>query len=84
MGFTLIELLVVISIIGFLAAASLVAFNTVRMKARDVRRRADLVQIQKALELNFDKYNAYTQAREHVYRHQLRWIRWLWCGRRYG
>ena len=51
----------VISIIGFLATASMVAFNNVRKKARDVRRKADLVQIQKALELNFDKYNAYTQ-----------------------
>ncbi len=60
-GFTLIELLVIISIIGFLASASLVAFNNARMKARDTKRRADLVQIKKALALNYDKYNAYTQ-----------------------
>ena len=61
LGFTLIELLVVISIIGFLATASMVVFNSVRMKARDSKRKADLTQIRKALDLNFDKNNAYTQ-----------------------
>jgi len=56
LGFTLIELLVVISIIGFLATASLVAFNSARTKARDTRRKADLTQIRKALDLYYDKY----------------------------
>lgn len=58
-GFTLIELLVVISIIGFLATASMVVFNSVRMKARDARRKADLTQIKKALDLYFDQYGYY-------------------------
>ncbi|MDD5071699.1 MAG: type II secretion system protein [Patescibacteria group bacterium] len=58
-GFTLIELLVVISIIGFLATAVLVAFSSARLKARDARRRADLVQIQKALELYYDNKQTY-------------------------
>ena len=58
-GFTLIELLVVVSIIGFLASASLVALNSARMKVRDSRRKADLTQIRKALDLYFDKYGYY-------------------------
>ena len=58
-GFTLIELLVVISIIGFLATASMVVFNSVRIKARDVKRIADIKQIQKALDLYYDQNSAY-------------------------
>jgi len=60
-GFTLIELLVVISIIGLLSTVSLVLLNNARMKARDARRKADLIVIRKALELNFDKNSAFTQ-----------------------
>ena len=45
----MIELLVVISIIGFLATASMVVFNSARMKARDAKRVADLRQIAVAL-----------------------------------
>ena len=58
-GFTLIELLVVISIIGFLASAALVALNSARMKARDARRLADMVQIQKALDLYYQDNSRY-------------------------
>jgi len=58
-GFTLIELLVIISIIGFLASAALVAFNSARMKARDARRQSDMRQIVAALELYYDKYGKY-------------------------
>lgn len=57
LGFTLIELLVVISIIGFLATASMVVFNNVRMKARDARKIADFKQIQTALNLFYDANN---------------------------
>jgi len=49
-GFTLIELLVVISIIGTLAALSLVAFGPSQKQARDTQRKSDLKQYQTALE----------------------------------
>lgn len=50
-GFTLIELLVVISIIGILSSFLLANFVGVRQRARDGVRKADLRQIQSALEL---------------------------------
>jgi len=58
-GFTLIELLVVISVIGLLASVILVSVNNARAKSRDARRKADLQQIQKAMELYFDKTGSY-------------------------
>ncbi|OGE76633.1 MAG: hypothetical protein A3C85_02550 [Candidatus Doudnabacteria bacterium RIFCSPHIGHO2_02_FULL_48_21] len=58
-GFTLIELLVVISIIGLLASVVLVSLNAARAKARDTKRKADLAQIVKALELYYDQYGVY-------------------------
>ncbi len=53
-GFTLIELLVVITIIGILATIVMVSVNSARVKARDVRRIADLRQVALALEMYFD------------------------------
>ncbi len=58
-GFTLIELLVVVSIISLLSSVLLVAFSSARSKARDARRRSDLAQIAKALELYYDQNNTY-------------------------
>jgi type II secretion system protein G len=58
-GFTLIELLVVIAIIGLLATLSVVAFESSRIKARDAKRKSDLKNIQKALELYYTNNNAY-------------------------
>ena len=54
LGFTLIELLVVISIIGFLATASMVVLNSARVKARNVRRNSDITQLAKAFRLAAD------------------------------
>jgi len=59
LGFTLIELLVVISVIGFLASASIVALDNARMKARDDRRMSDIKQFQKAMDLYYDTNNIY-------------------------
>jgi len=50
-GFTLIELLIVVAIIGILATFLMVNFVGVRQRARDAQRKADLRQIQSALEL---------------------------------
>ena len=59
LGFTLIELLVVISIIGFLASASMVMFNSARIKARDVKRKSDLKQLSSAIQLYYDTNSSY-------------------------
>lgn len=50
-GFTLIELLIVIAIISILATLLMVNLVGVRQRARDGQRKADLRQIQSALEL---------------------------------
>jgi type II secretion system protein G len=50
-GFTLIELLIVIGIIGILSTLLMANFVGVRQRARDSQRKADLRQMQAALEL---------------------------------
>lgn len=58
-GFTLIELLVVIAIVALLSSVVLASLNSAREKARDVTRQSDLREIQKAMELYYDKYGTY-------------------------
>lgn len=58
-GFTLIEILVVMTIIGILTTISLVNYRTSQIKARDTRRKSDLSQIQKALEMYYNDYGVY-------------------------
>ncbi len=60
-GFTLIELLTTIALIGVVAAASLTILNPVTQlqKARDSRRKSDLLQIQSAFELYRSDQGAY-------------------------
>lgn len=50
-GFTLVELLIVIAIIGILSTLLTANFIGVRQRSRDSQRKADLRQIQSALEL---------------------------------
>jgi len=50
-GFTLIELLVVVAIIGILASFLVVNYIGIRGRARDAQRKADMRQIQSAVEL---------------------------------
>jgi len=50
-GFTLIELLIVMSIIGILAGMLLASYGGAQAKARDSRRKSDLAQVKRALEL---------------------------------
>jgi type II secretion system protein G len=50
-GFTLIELLIVIVIIGILVTMGTFAFISSQKKARDSKRKEDLTQIAKALEM---------------------------------
>jgi prepilin-type N-terminal cleavage/methylation domain-containing protein len=58
-GFTLIELLVVIAIVSLLSSVVLASLNTARSKARDVKRLAEVRQLQTALEFYFDDNGAY-------------------------
>lgn len=59
LGFTLVELLVVISIIGLLATSAFIGVSYSAKRARDTRRKADLRQLQKAVELYYDENQTY-------------------------
>lgn len=58
-AFTLVELLVVIAIIGLLSSVAVVALSGAGVNARNAKRKADLVQISKALELYYSDNGAY-------------------------
>ena len=58
-SFTLIELLVVIAVIGMLASIILVSLDPARKKARDTKRKMDLAQMSKAIEMYYDEYDSY-------------------------
>lgn len=61
LGFTLVELMVVISIISLLTSALLVSLDIARKKTRDIVRKSNLKQLEIALEMNYNAFNAYTQ-----------------------
>lgn len=50
-GFTIVELLIVIVVIGILAAITIVAYNGIQQKGRDVKRTSDATNIKKLLEI---------------------------------
>lgn len=58
-GFTLIELLIVIIILGVLAALITGNFFTSLKKGRDAKRKGDLEQIQRALEMYYEDKRTY-------------------------
>lgn len=58
-GFTLIEMLVVISIIAVIVALSLPNYLGARERARDTKRKSELVQLKNALRLYYNDYNRY-------------------------
>lgn len=58
-AFTLVELLVVIAIIGLLSSVAVVSLNGARVNSRNAKRKADFVQLSKALEMYYSVNNAY-------------------------
>ncbi len=60
-GFTLIELLLIITLIGVLAIAVIALLNPVGQfqKAQDAKRKSDLAQIQRLLELYYNDNDEY-------------------------
>jgi len=58
-GFTLIELLMVITIISVLTLLATYSYNNVQIKARDAKRKQDVKNVQKALQLYFDDKDTY-------------------------
>lgn len=61
-GFTLIELLVVIVIVGILSSLGIVNYLDARLRARDAQRKANLAQLQSALEFYRQDQAAYPAA----------------------
>jgi len=61
-GFTLIELLVVVAILGILATVGLSSFRISQIKSRDARRKSDLGQVQRALEMYYNDHGIYPAA----------------------
>lgn len=58
-GFTLVELLIVMAVMSILVGIGINTFSIAQKKARDARRKADLRQIQTALEIYRQDYGYY-------------------------
>jgi prepilin-type N-terminal cleavage/methylation domain-containing protein len=58
-GFTLIELLVVIAIIAILVAFVGANFLGARQRAKDIKKKSELVQMKNALRLYYNDYSTY-------------------------
>lgn len=66
-GFSLIELLVVISIIAVITGVSLTNFLGARQRARDAKRKSDLVQLKQSLRLYYNDYHKYPASDSNAY-----------------
>ncbi|MBP7875842.1 prepilin-type N-terminal cleavage/methylation domain-containing protein [Candidatus Woesebacteria bacterium] len=66
-GFTLIELIVVMAIMGVLAAIGMGSYNGVQSKARDARRKSDLANTTRALEMYYNDNKHYPFSDEFVW-----------------
>lgn len=58
-GFTLIELMIVIAVMGAVIVMAAGSYMTTQAKARDARRKSDLTQITRALELYYTDHGVY-------------------------
>lgn len=58
-GFTLIELLVVIAVIAVIVGFAMPNFLGVRERARDTKRKSELVQLKNALRMYYNDYQKY-------------------------
>ncbi len=58
-GFTLIEMLVVVSLIGVLTTLVAANLNSARERARDTQRKSDLRNLETALRLYYQDYQAF-------------------------
>ena len=63
-GFTLIELIVVIAIIGVLSGVILVALSSARAKTRDATRKAQLIELNTAINHYFSQNGTYPDTGE--------------------
>lgn len=64
-GFTLIELLVVIFIIAVLTGLAMINFIGARQRAKDVRRKGEMMQLKTALRLYYNDYGKYPPSGSH-------------------
>jgi len=60
-GFTLVEMLIVLAVLGVLATAILLTLNPIEQlhKANDAKRKTDLSQVKRALDLYYDDNGRY-------------------------
>lgn len=61
-GFTLVELVIVVAVIIILAAMTISVYSGAQARSRDAKRKADIANIAKALELYYDDNGEYPNA----------------------
>lgn len=61
-GFTIVEIFIVVVVIGILASVVLISYNQVQARTRDSKRKTDIANIVKALELYYSDNGSYPVA----------------------